>query len=107
LSPTTSTAGPRHIARPGGRTQAVYYRYRDRRGNDREPVDEFLEELLESKAIAVAKIDDQIEEHLNGQRPESPPPAFPISSQVEASCESCGFASPSRGTASSTNARAA
>lgn len=83
MSPTTSTTGPRHLASPSGRTQAVYYRYRDRRGNDREPVDEFLEELLESKAIAVAKIDDQIEEHLNGQRPESPPPAFPISSQVE------------------------
>jgi hypothetical protein len=88
--------------RSRGRTQAVYYRYRDRRGEDHEPVNEFLEELLESNPLAVAKIDDQIDEHLNGRPPGSPPPNFPISSQVAGSY---GFASPGPATASSISAR--
>ncbi len=58
------------------RTQAVYYR--DTRGT--EPVDEFIQALPSKRA---AKIDDFIEEHLNGNPPEAPPPAFPITSQIE------------------------
>jgi phage-related protein len=62
-----------------GRTQAVFYR--DGRG--REPVDEFLEELLKVQPLAAAKIDDAIEEHLNGRDPRDPPPEFPATSQIE------------------------
>lgn len=58
------------------RTQAVYYR--DSRGA--EPVDEFIRALPPKRA---AKIDDFVEEYLNGQPPEAPPPAFPITSQIE------------------------
>ena len=58
------------------RTQAVYYR--DSRGS--EPVDEFIEALAPKRA---AKIDEFVEEYLNGQPPEPPPPAFPITSQIE------------------------
>jgi hypothetical protein len=56
--------------------QAIYYR--DKRGS--EPVDEFIEALPAKRA---AKIDDYVEEHLNGQTPDAPPPEFPISSQIE------------------------
>jgi len=59
-----------------GETHAV--NYRDKRGA--EPVDEFIEGLPAKRA---AKIDDLIEEHLNGQAPDAPPPEFPISSQIE------------------------
>jgi phage-related protein len=58
------------------RTQAVYYR--DSRGN--EPVDEFIEALPAKRA---AKIDDFVEEHLNGKPAGAPPPEFPITSQLE------------------------
>lgn len=58
------------------RTQAVYYR--DSCGN--EPVDEFIEALPAKRA---AKIDDYVEEHLNGKPPDAPPPDYPISSQIE------------------------
>jgi phage-related protein len=58
------------------RTQAVYYR--DAQGD--EPVDKFLDALPAKRA---AKIDDYIEEHLNGKRPDAPPPEFPITSQIE------------------------
>jgi len=34
-------------------------------------------------AKRAAKIDDYIEEHLNGQLPDAPPPEFSISSQIE------------------------
>lgn len=57
-------------------TQAVYYR--DSRGN--EPVDDFIESLPAKRA---AKIDDYVEEHLNGKPPDAPPPEFPITSQIE------------------------
>lgn len=57
-------------------TQAIYYR--DKGGS--EPVDEFVEALPAKRA---AKIDDYVEEHLNGQMPDAPPPEFPISSQIE------------------------
>lgn len=56
-------------------TQAVFYR--DRQG--RQPVDEFLDTLPDK---AAAKLDDAIDEHLNGQPPEAPPPSFPASSQI-------------------------
>jgi phage-related protein len=58
------------------RTQAVYYR--DNRGA--EPVDDFIERLPTKRA---AKIDDFVEQHLNGKRPGAPPPDFPITSQIE------------------------
>jgi phage-related protein len=57
-------------------TQAVYYRDED----GVEPVDDFIEDLAPRPA---AKIDGFVEEHLNGRRPEAPPPDFPISSQIE------------------------
>lgn len=57
-------------------TQAIYYR--DKRGA--EPVHLFIEALPVKRA---AKIDDYIEEHLNRQSPDAPPPEFPISSQIE------------------------
>jgi phage-related protein len=57
-------------------TQAIYYR--DKRGV--EPVDRFIEALPVKRA---AKIDAHIDEHLNGQAPDAPPPEFPISSQIE------------------------
>ena len=63
-------------ARPMAGTQAVYYR--DGRGV--EPVDRFIEALSAKRA---AKIDDYIEEHLNGQALDAPPPEFPVSSQIE------------------------
>jgi phage-related protein len=59
-----------------GETQAV--NYRDKRGA--EPVDEFIEGLPAKRA---AKIDDYVEEYLNGRVPDAPPPEFPISSQIE------------------------
>jgi hypothetical protein len=58
------------------RTQAVYYR--DRHGA--EPVNEFIERLPAKRA---AKIDDYVEEYLNGRSPQAPPPEFPISSQID------------------------
>ena len=58
------------------RTQAVYYR--DKRGN--EPVDRFIEGLPPKRA---AKIDDFVDEYLNGKRPAAPPADFPITSQIE------------------------
>jgi phage-related protein len=57
-------------------TQAIYYR--DKRGA--EPVSRFIESLPAKRA---AKIDDYVEEYLNGQPPDAPPPEFPISSQIE------------------------
>lgn len=58
------------------RTQAVYYR--DKRGV--EPVDRFIEALPAKRA---AKIDDYVDEYLNGKPPDAPPPEYPISSQIE------------------------
>lgn len=58
------------------RTQAVYYR--DQRGA--EPVNEFIEALPPKRA---AKIDDYVDEYLNGRPANAPPPEFPISSQIE------------------------
>jgi phage-related protein len=57
-------------------TRAVYYR--DKRGV--EPVDRFIKALPAKRA---AKVDDYIEEHLNGKPPGAPPPEFPITSQIE------------------------
>ncbi len=62
-----------------GRTQAVFYR--DKRG--KEPVDDFLEQLLKAQPLAAAKIDDAIEEHLNSRDPRDPPPEFPATSQID------------------------
>ena len=38
---------------------------------------------MSSRPLAVAKIDDAIEEHLNGRSPREPPPEFPVTSQIE------------------------
>lgn len=58
------------------RTQAVYYR--DTAGV--EPVDVFLNGV---PTKAAAKIDDAIDEHLNGKAADAPPPEFPHSSQTD------------------------
>jgi phage-related protein len=58
------------------RTQAIYYR--DKHGA--EPVNEFIEALPARRA---AKIDDQVDEYLNSQPPEAPPPGYPVTSQIE------------------------
>lgn len=58
-----------------GRTQATYYR--DKHGV--EPADRFIEALPAKRA---EKIDEQIDEHLNGRPPRRAPPAFPITSQI-------------------------
>jgi len=68
--------GPGCHARSVARTQAVYYR--DLRGA--EPVDEFIQALPPRRA---AKIDEFIEEHLNGRLPQDPPPPFPVTSQID------------------------
>jgi phage-related protein len=39
--------------------------------------------LLKTHPAAAAKIDDAIEEHLNGRDPGAPPPEFPITSQID------------------------
>jgi len=62
-----------------GTTRALYYR--DKRG--REPVNDWIEALNATKPAAAAKIDDYVEEYLNGRRPEEPPPEYPITSQIE------------------------
>lgn len=69
------------VSRTGhrGTTQAVYYRDSD----GHEPVNEWLEGLLASKPAAVVKIDEFVEEYLNGRRAGDPPPEFPITSQIE------------------------
>jgi DNA-binding XRE family transcriptional regulator len=70
-----------------GRIQAVFYRD----ANGREPVDIFLEELLKAQPLAAAKIDDAIEEHLNGRQPDEPPPEFRLPRRSTESYASCGF----------------
>jgi phage-related protein len=67
---------PGRHARCVARTQAVFYR--DWRGA--EPVDDFIEALPPKGA---AKIDEFIEEHLNGRPPQDPPPPFPVTSQID------------------------
>lgn len=57
-------------------TKAIYYR--DKGGV--EPVDRFIDGLPPKRA---AKIDDYIEEHLNGRSSDAPPPEYPITSQIE------------------------
>jgi phage-related protein len=52
--------------------------YRDARG--KEPVDQFIRTLPPKRAV---KIDNFIDEHLNRRPPSEPPPAFPITSQIE------------------------
>jgi phage-related protein len=56
-------------------TQAVYYR--DPQGI--EPVNDFIASLPAKRA---AKIDDCVEEHLNGRPEDAPPPEYPVSSQI-------------------------
>jgi phage-related protein len=55
--------------------------YRDSQG--REPVNDCLEGRLAPKPAAVAKIDEYVEEYLNGRRAGDPPSEFPITSQIE------------------------
>lgn len=71
----------RIVSRTGhrGSTQAVYYR--DPQG--REPVNDWLESHLAEKPAAVAKIDEFVDQYLNGRRAGDPPAEFPITSQIE------------------------
>lgn len=62
-----------------GRTRAVYYR--DNVG--REPVNAFIEALARTNPTAAAKIDEYVEQYLNGKAAGAPPPEHPISSQVD------------------------
>jgi phage-related protein len=57
-------------------TQAIFYR--DEHGV--EPVAQFINALPSKRA---AKIDSFLEEHLNGQPLDAPPPEFPLTSQIE------------------------
>jgi hypothetical protein len=50
-------------------------------------VDEFIQALPSKRAES---IDDFVEECLNGQTPETPPPAFRLPSRSKASCASSG-----------------
>lgn len=78
-SPDGTRASARRVrwhARHVARTQAVYYRD----PNGREPVDEFIGCLSSKRA---AKIDEYVDEYLNGRSPAAPPPEFPITSQVD------------------------
>jgi phage-related protein len=43
-------------------------------------VNEFIEALPAKRA---AKVDDYVEEHLNGKRTDAPPPEFPVTSRIE------------------------
>jgi phage-related protein len=61
-----------------GRTQSVYYRDSD----GRQPVNDWIGGLAMTKPEAAAKIDRSVEEHLNGRRPDAPPPEFPVTSQI-------------------------
>lgn len=56
--------------------QAIFYR--DKHGT--EPVAQFIDALPPKRA---AKIDAFLEEHLNGQPLDAPPPEFPLTSQIE------------------------
>ena len=76
LSVGGSSVRPGWHAQVVARTQAVYYRDPD----GTEPVDEFIQALPPKRA---AKIDGFVEEYLNDRPPEAPPPAFPITSQIE------------------------
>src|SRR4051812_29899531 len=78
-----SSTGPGGIFGPSGpwsgvqgRIQSVYYR--DKRG--RQPVRDFIDALPERRKT---KVEDQIEEYLNGRPAKAPPPGFPISSQID------------------------
>lgn len=57
-------------------TKAIYYR--DKHGV--EPVNGFINTLSAKRA---AKIDDYVEQYLNGKSPGAPPPEYPISSQIQ------------------------
>jgi phage-related protein len=54
----------------------VYYRD----PNGAEPVDDFIESLTSKRA---AKIDEYVEEYLNGRPAAAPPPEFPVTSHVD------------------------
>ena len=57
-------------------TQAIFYR--DKHGE--EPVARFIESLPVKR---IAKIYSYIEEHLNEQSPDAPPPEHPLTSQIQ------------------------
>jgi len=46
-------------------------------------VNAFLEELARSNPRAATKVDEYVEEYLNGKDASAPPPEHPISSQVD------------------------
>lgn len=57
-------------------TQAIFYR--DTHGV--EPVHQFIEALPKKR---IAKIYAFVDEHLNGQHQDAPPPEYPVTSQIE------------------------
>jgi phage-related protein len=59
-----------------GRTQATYYRDEQYV----QPVEQFIDALAPRHS---AKVEAQLDEHLNGRPAEAPPPEFPITSQIE------------------------
>jgi phage-related protein len=63
-------------ARGSGRTQATYYRDEQHA----QPVEQFIDALPFRHS---AKVEAQLDEHLNGRPAEAPPPEFPITSQIE------------------------
>ena len=82
-----------------GRTQAVFYR--DKRG--KEPVDDFLEELLKLQPLAAAKIDDAIEEHLTAVIHATHLQSSRPRRRSRENCVSYGFGSQGPATACSTS----
>ena len=78
-------------------TQAVYYR--DMSGV--EPVNDFIESLPAKRA---AKIDDYVEQHMNGRPPDSPRRTFRSRRRSMKSCASYASDSPTRATGCSTSA---
>jgi phage-related protein len=60
----------------GGRTQSTYYRDEQYA----QPVEQFIDALPLRQS---AKVEAQLDEHLNGRPAEAPPPEFPITSQIE------------------------
>jgi len=53
-------------------------------------VNAFLDDLARSNSQAAAKVDDYIEQYLNGKDGSAPPPEHPISSQVEGELRELG-----------------
>lgn len=62
-----------------GTTQALYYR--DSEWD--EPVRRWVEDLMKTNPEAAAKIEEFVDEYLNGRPSHAPPPEYSITSQIE------------------------